>query len=538
MKVNATCLIGFFVLIPSLTAAVQAQPKEQKLTTTTVASDKYGKGGTLETTSDEKAKLVKEVWKDKNGKQKEVHILKHENGNEVWDFPGVQTFTYNPKSKEMAAFSGAAVIKKDVEPSQFREWMQQFGTQLAKDGTYSYPWNKPKETATSVQQPAMPASEVFKPKTDQPTIDPDRPPSPSTEVFNPPKNTNDPKKEEPKKEDPPKSDKTSPGSGGNTASTPPTFTAPGYKIDIKIGDGLTSPILTGPHGVFKVNIPGDVQPGEPFTGSIWREPAGKNDAEREKNNRELKKYSFELGKERIRIPEQPTAPLIPFKFGVLNHTGFRIILIDEPVARTQLPNPSVTLPPPTYYTIPTGAQQGSLFTITGPFDGNTTQTDFVEIGGERIPIVTESQRSRVVWNTSKTTGASTIKVGENGQTGTCPFHNVSVKLSAPNLSLLKGQTTLLTVVVSGLDGLKQDVPFELVNHSPGVVSMDGGNQQSAIIHPSDLQPNGTYTTTRTLRGVAPGGFNITATVQWKETCKPPMEVMRLQKSASVNGGSQ
>ena len=98
---------------------------------------------------------------------------------------------------------------------------------------------------------------------------------------------------------------------------------------------------------------------------------------------------------------------------------------------------------------------------------------------------------------------------------------------------------MLTVVVSGLDGLKQDVPFELVNHSPGVVSMAGGNQQRAIIPAADLQSNGTCTTTRTLTGVAPGSFNITATVQWKETCKPSMEVMRLQKSAAVtNGGSQ
>jgi hypothetical protein len=85
--------------------------------------------------------------------------------------------------------------------------------------------------------------------------------------------------------------------------------------------------------------------------------------------------------------------------------------------------------------------------------------------------------------------------------------------------LLKGQSTTLTVMVEGLAGLDQDVPLELVNHSPGIISMGGGNEQNVVIHhSSDLGANGSYTTTRTLTGIMHGGFNITATVHWNDTC--------------------
>jgi hypothetical protein len=43
------------------------QPSEEpKLTKTTVADDRYGKGGTQETFSDEKLRVDHELWKDKD----------------------------------------------------------------------------------------------------------------------------------------------------------------------------------------------------------------------------------------------------------------------------------------------------------------------------------------------------------------------------------------------------------------------------------------------------------------------------------------
>jgi hypothetical protein len=46
-------------------ALAQKKPaREPELTTTTVADNRYGEGGTKETTSDEKFKAHYEVWKE------------------------------------------------------------------------------------------------------------------------------------------------------------------------------------------------------------------------------------------------------------------------------------------------------------------------------------------------------------------------------------------------------------------------------------------------------------------------------------------
>jgi len=139
-----------------------------------------------------------------------------------------------------------------------------------------------------------------------------------------------------------------------------------------------------------------------------------------------------------------------------------------------------------------------------------------------------------VWNTYKNLGTSNIEIGENGQTGTCPFHNVSVNVSATNLRLLRGQTATVTVTFTGLGKLNQDIPYDLVNHSPEVISMQGAQEAqnrmipyTMIADPDDAK-GGTYTDHVTITGVAPGSFRITATLRWIETCNLPPNAMHKQ----------
>ena len=61
-------------------------------------------------------------------------------------------------------------------------------------------------------------------------------------------------------------------------------------------------------------------------------------------------------------------------------------------------------------------------------------------------------------------------------------------------------------------GIKENIPLELENSSPEIVSMTGGNTQRITIHPSEVQA-GAYTTDRILTGVEPGAFSIVGTVR-------------------------
>jgi hypothetical protein len=145
----------------------------------------------------------------------------------------------------------------------------------------------------------------------------------------------------------------------------------------------------------------------------------------------------------------------------------------------------------------------------------------VKIGGTTVPPVAKDPRKVVVRNTSELHGPSTIERSENGMTITCPFRNLGIKLSAPKLSLLRGQTTTLHVVVMGLAGINEDVPLDLVNNSPTVIAIGGGNIQHTTIRPKDVESDGTFSADHKLTGIMAGGFGITGTVRWTQTCSKP-----------------
>jgi hypothetical protein len=145
-------------------------------------------------------------------------------------------------------------------------------------------------------------------------------------------------------------------------------------------------------------------------------------------------------------------------------------------------------------------------------------SDFVNIGDHPVPIIAESPRQRVVLNNSDQIGLTKIVSNEGGKSSECPFRNIGIKLSADNLNLLRGQTTSLHIQVSGLSGITNEVPLTVVNNSPTVISISGGNNQLIKINPEMVNVDGTFNINQTLTGIVPGSFGITGTVTWSENC--------------------
>jgi hypothetical protein len=494
------------LLFSALLSFAEAVSAQEKLTTTTVADDKFGKGGTLETTSDENFRVVKEVWKDKDGKVKETHSAVY-NGNqlaaEIWIFGGdnnLRITTFKHAAGDWS-FYGIGESVSGIAKEEIQKKVENNEAEFIKTGTITRP---KKPTANNVPAP----------------------------------------EDKPKKEDPPKTDKTSTGeSGGNNASTAP-FTAPGYALEVKKEFDLVRLFITTPEGAITENIPADIQPRESLSGSSWFDPKGKDEAERQKNLNALKKYEFKIGK--VQVKPQDTSHSsqledweldLPLDTAAMDRSA-EVLLRDSLELKVEYRHDfmddlseainSVD------FEVPTGGQQGSFLTIHGPFDGKASKTDSTKIGGQPAPTIAESPHSRVVWNTSKSL-IPTIEVTENGKTGTCPFHNVSVTMShnAP-IRLLRGQTATVTVTFTGLGKLNQDVPYDLMNHSPDVISMQGAEEAQTHMIPYTMIANpdnaqgGTYTDHVTITGVAPGPFRITATVRWKETCDLPPNAMHKQ----------
>jgi hypothetical protein len=144
------------------------------------------------------------------------------------------------------------------------------------------------------------------------------------------------------------------------------------------------------------------------------------------------------------------------------------------------------------FRLPTIGQQGRPLEIVGPFDGNISNTklnwtavssvtkDFEKssenvsggFGLIGLPLA-ESPRKCIFESPRTVTGPIQIILKEDNVETKTEYRNVGVQLSAPNTSLTKGERTTLTIKVEGLQGIKQDVPLQLVK--VGVVSMEGGD---------------------------------------------------------------
>jgi hypothetical protein len=168
----AASLIGRHVLAQKPTAP------EPKLTTTTVADNRYGEGGTKETTSDEKYKIHREVWKDKNGEVREVHDVDYDSAgqpnSESWSFSG----TGGKKLPYYLGFlrtdNGTWILEKNqvspgipaevtlaLEPmtlETIEEEIEAIEKQFAKDGTLPpNAFRKDEGVKTNVEQPTLQA---------------------------------------------------------------------------------------------------------------------------------------------------------------------------------------------------------------------------------------------------------------------------------------------------------------------------------------------------------------------------------------------
>jgi len=309
-----------------------------------------------------------------------------------------------------------------------------------------------------------------------------------------------------------------------------TQTAAGYRVQSNIAEGLYATIFTTPQGNIKVNLPEVLVVGDTVSGSIYTEPTGKSATERNQNLEELNSYVVDLvGQQTVVRDKTFTRNISGAITIVLFRNGQNVATATVPVLPTAPPRP-------TQFSVPTGGQQGRLMQIDCPCNGAFSPQDYVRIGGTQLPLIAESPRSLVVHNTSEVAGPTNLDLSENGLSAQCPFRNIHVNLSAPKLSLLRGDTTTLHVTVLGLAGMAGTQSLDLQNNSPGVITMSGGEQQHLSIQGAEVRPDGTYAIDRTLTGIMAGGFGVTATVRWTDVCKPQIAGPVTQPTPTGSGG--
>lgn len=267
-----------------------------------------------------------------------------------------------------------------------------------------------------------------------------------------------------------------------------------------------------PPGSLKLYLPDDMRAGDTISGTVSAEPKGKDEKEKRKNASELNGLVVQFVTQRWpvsggviqRLAIPATLVRLP-EIILLDEKGKKLDSATLPVAPAQNIN---TAPK---FIIPKLGQSGRPFMITGPFDGDSSNTN-IKIGGTDAKVIAESPRSAVVDTPKTVVGPNNIVVNDNGNTATGNFRALKIDLTAPKTSLLKGESTELHVEVQGLEGISQPVQVQLQNQTPSNINLSGGNTQNIVIQPSQVTTGGTFNWSGTVTGTGTGGFNITGTI--------------------------
>jgi len=102
---------------------------------------------------------------------------------------------------------------------------------------------------------------------------------------------------------------TAPVPSANSASRP--CHEAGYNAGTLTANGLLVAAFETPQGKIKVNLPDDMAPGDPISGTVNVEPAGNNQSERATNETELNGYVIDLGGQKKSVSVRMLALIIP-----------------------------------------------------------------------------------------------------------------------------------------------------------------------------------------------------------------------------------
>jgi hypothetical protein len=281
-------------------------------------------------------------------------------------------------------------------------------------------------------------------------------------------------------------------------------------VKVTAEGGQRSVTFATPMGKVTVTLPDDLAGGDTISGTVVAEPAGDTERQRARARGALEGLVVEAEGRTARVRDSEFTWLLP---GAPAEDTLRLVL-REPgkrvIAAAAVPCPPAS--PPAVageYQLPEVVQEGHPATVRGVFDGIGGNSQ-VRLGGAVVPLLAESPRQLVFSVPSGAVGPLPLEVTEAGRAVTQgEARRLSVSLSAPKTTLRSGEQTVLQVTVRAGPGLSRPLSLELTNHTPGVVTIGGGDRQSFRVEPAAVDGEGIWRHELPLTGVRPGGFSVT-----------------------------
>jgi hypothetical protein len=273
--------------------------------------------------------------------------------------------------------------------------------------------------------------------------------------------------------------------------------------------GATAFRFNAPEGQISVYMPTDMRVGDRISGTVVAEPNGDTDEQRQANGARLRGYVVDVGGNEVSVGDGEfsfaiIAILMAFSIGdgdsVLGEAALQVL--PEGVTIPAIEAPAIT-------------QAGQPVSLPGQFDGVADSTQ-VTAGGENCPILAESPRQTVVVMPQQPTGPLQVQVAEPSASTSdnAPWlsaynvRNVGIDLAAGRTTLRRGERTQVTLSVQGLQGITEPVPITL--QASNTVRLQGGNEQTIMIAPRQLDAQGAFARAMNLQVTTPGPFDVLA----------------------------
>lgn len=258
--------------------------------------------------------------------------------------------------------------------------------------------------------------------------------------------------------------------------------------------------ISEPQGKVHIYLPSDMVAGDTISGTVVPEPTGRNQAEIEKNSGVLEGLVLDIGRAKVPVKDGQFSLDVPVSLSVGDGKSQSVEVKPESLQlRPWMP----------MFEAPKVVQVFRPFVVSGPFDGNHTDTK-VTIGGEPAPVLAESPRGAVVAPPSDPSPGSTVRVTEGTESSEFKVRIIAINLSAPSTQLVRGQSTPIKLEVMGLDGLNEPLPIRITNRTPSVIEIEGGDDQTHVIKPDDVQLGGICGFQLNIIAKQPGGFSLQA----------------------------
>jgi hypothetical protein len=241
-----------------------------------------------------------------------------------------------------------------------------------------------------------------------------------------------------------------------------------------------------------------------ISGTVYMEPRGRSAKETTKNLAALQSYTLMLNNSPLLLQGNLFTTQLPTgqthtAMALKNKTGKIVLSKEIPLTSPSFSGQGFSIPP---YTI-----AGDVNIVSGNFDGNIGTT-VLKLDGQQSELLAESPSLLFFKPSTGKTGPVPVECMDKGSSTAGSTHLISLHLTADQTNLARGQQTTLRIQVTGLDGLKEKVPFRIENLSPSVITLEGGNTQLQTITPYSDALNGRFVTTRKIRSQQSGGFSV------------------------------